>query len=106
MTISISSKKIRELRAKLHNLKPIVIIGNNGLTENVLEEIKRGLNDHELIKTRIAGDLQNRKLRARITQKICDETTAILVQMIGNVAAFYRPSPEGGNISESLTTND
>lgn len=89
---SISSKELRELRESLHHLKPIIIIGNDGLTNNVLAEIDRALNDHELIKIRI--NAENSTERAEIAQKICDQTSAILVQTIGHILAIYRKNPQ------------
>jgi RNA-binding protein len=88
---SISAKQLRELRESLHHLKPIVIIGNNGLTENVLAEINHALNDHELIKIRI--NAENSSDRTEVAQKICAQTSAILVQTIGHILAIYRKNP-------------
>lgn len=80
------------LKAKAHKLKPIVFIGNNGLTENVMNEIDRGLTDHELIKIRIQGtDRQDRELLFR---NICQQTTAQPVQLIGGIAILYRKNIE------------
>lgn len=85
----LTSQDIRELRAKLHHLKPIVIIGNNGLTEAVIQEIGRALHDHELIKIRT--NVKNRKEElATITQEICAKTNATLIQIMGYIIAIYR----------------
>lgn len=85
----LTSQDIRELRSKLHHLKPVIIIGNNGLTEAVIHEISRALNDHELIKIRT--NIKNRKEElVKITQEICAKTTSTLVQVIGHIVAIYR----------------
>ena len=80
---------IRELKGKIHHLKPIVIIGNNGLTPAVIQEIDRALNDHELIKIRVHVKDSKEEL-AKTTQEICAKTNATLIQTIGHIASVYR----------------
>jgi RNA-binding protein len=81
----------RELKSQLHALKPIVIIGDNGLTDNVLAEIERALNDHELIKIRLSEAATSEK-RDQIAAQICETTRATLIQTIGWIIAIYRKS--------------
>jgi RNA-binding protein len=66
--------------------------GQHGVTEAVLREIETTLNYHELIKIRLRCEDQNELLDliARITENV----KAVLVQVIGHTALFYRPSPE------------
>lgn len=90
--MSISAKFRRELKSQAHHLKPIVIVGGNGVTEPVLAEIDRALTDHELIKVKIAS--QDREQRKADSLLICDELQAELVQNIGNIAVIYRENPE------------
>ena len=52
-----TSKELRQLRAQAHSLKPVVTVAGKGLAPSVLEELDRALNDHELIKVKVAvGD--------------------------------------------------
>ena len=56
-----SSKELRQLRAQAHSLKPVVTVAGKGLAPSVLEELDRALNDHELIKVKVAvGDREQR----------------------------------------------
>jgi len=88
--LSENHKKI--LRGLAHRLRPVVMIGNGGLTDNVLSEIENSLERHELIKVRIrAGD---RKGRETMIDRICDQTSAQRVQRVGNVMIFYRHNPQ------------
>ncbi|MEI8054386.1 MAG: ribosome assembly RNA-binding protein YhbY [bacterium] len=80
---------IRELRGKIHHLKPIIIIGNNGLIPAVIQEIDRALNDHELIKIRVHVKDSKEEL-TKITQEICTKTNATTIQTIGHIIAIYR----------------
>lgn len=90
--LTLNSKQVRYLRSAGHALNPVVMIGNNGLTETVLNEIDRSLNAHELIKIKVAGD--QRELRVQILQEICDKLGAAAVQHIGKQLVIYRPAAE------------
>lgn len=78
----------RELKARAHSLKPVVIIGQRGVTDNVLASITEALDAHELIKIRLpVGDRQDQP--ARIAQ-IASSLGADVVGAIGRVAILYR----------------
>jgi RNA-binding protein len=77
-----------ELRSQAHKLSPIVIIGDKGLTDEVLAEIDRSLKAHELIKIRASTD--DRDARELWMEKICERLEAHAVQQIGKVLVVYR----------------
>ncbi|MDP1665310.1 MAG: ribosome assembly RNA-binding protein YhbY [Methylobacter sp.] len=81
----------KKLRAQAHSLKPVIMIGQSGLTAAVLAEIELALNSHELIKVRIRAERDDRKL---ISEKICADTGAELIQSIGQIAVIYRLNPD------------
>ena len=78
----------RDLRRRGHALKPIVIIGNAGLSEAVVREIDRSLEHHELMKVRLGG--ADREAKQRLIASICESCHAELVQSIGHIALIYR----------------
>jgi RNA-binding protein len=80
----------KKLRAEAHTLKPVVMIGQSGLTSGVLAELDQALNIHELLKVRIRAERDVRKL---ITEKICADSGAELIQSIGQIAVIYRLNP-------------
>ena len=87
-----SSKELRQLRATAHSLKPVVTVAGKGLAPSVLEELDRALNDHELIKVKVAvGD---REQRESVIQELCSQSEAYLVQRVGNVATLLRTNPQ------------
>lgn len=88
--MQLNSKQIAYLRGLAHTLNPVVMIGNNGLTDAVLKEIDLSLNAHELIKVQVAGD--DRELRKSLLTDIADKTSAIAVHHIGKQLVFYRAS--------------
>jgi putative YhbY family RNA-binding protein len=89
--LQLSSVTRRELRARAHDLNPVVAIAENGLTEAVLKEIEIGLNAHELIKIRVYGD--SRENRAAYLEQICEKLGAAAVQHIGKLLVVWRPAP-------------
>lgn len=90
MGLGESQKKY--LRGLGHELKPVVMIGDAGLTDAVRAEFETALDHHELIKIRVkVGD---RAERDRIIMALCDSGKAELVQRIGNMALLYRENPE------------
>jgi len=88
--LQLNSKQTSHLRALSHNLNPVVMIGNNGLTEQVLREIEVSLNAHELIKIKVFGD--DRELRKSLLESICEKTGAAPVHHIGKQLVIYRPA--------------
>lgn len=84
----LSPKQRQQFRGLAHKLKPVVMVGNNGLTAAVDQEIDRALNDHELIKIRIQSD--DRELRKQALTAICASHQADLVQVIGTIGIIYR----------------
>lgn len=88
MNMSEHQKKF--LRGLGHELKPLIIVGDSGLSESVLAEYESTLAHHELIKVRVrVGD---RKMRDEFIEKLCSGSSAALIQRIGNVALVYRPN--------------
>ena len=78
----------KQLRAQAHTLKPLILIGQSGLTEAVKAEIQLALDQHELIKIKIRSS--NRELRLQISEDICLATSATLIQSIGQIIVIYR----------------
>jgi RNA-binding protein len=90
MALSEAQKKY--LRGLGHNLKPLIMIGEAGLTDAVAAEFESTLAHHELVKIRVrVGD---RKVRDRIIAEIGKSARAEVVQRIGNMALLFRPNPE------------
>ncbi len=86
--MNLSEHQKKYLRGLGHQLKPVVIVGDAGLSESVLAEYESTLDHHELIKVRVrVGD---RDTRDAIIEKLCSDSAAILIQRIGNVALLFR----------------
>lgn len=90
--MNLSNKQKQHLKGLAHSLKPVVLLGNNGLTEGVVAEIEQALEHHELIKIKIASE--DRETKKLIIDAIVRETKAQNVQVIGKTLVLYRPSQE------------
>ncbi|EAR57124.1 putative RNA-binding protein [Photobacterium sp. SKA34] len=90
--MNLSTKQKQFLKGIAHNLKPVVLMGANGLTEAVLAEIEIALNHHELIKVKVATE--DRETKVLIVDAIVRETKAEKVQVIGKTLVLYRQSED------------
>lgn len=98
MTLSNDEKK--HLRRLGHNLNPVVTVASNGLSESVLAEIDRALNDHELIKVKLA--VGNSEAKRQVVEAISEQLSAEIVQTIGHIVLLLRkaekPNPKLSNL--------
>ena len=90
--MSLTSSQKKFLRQRAHHLKPVVIVGQHGLGENILAEVDNALAHHELIKVRV--NAADREERQQLIDEISQQSQAEQVQLIGHVAVFYRPAEE------------
>ncbi len=90
--LTLTSAQRRELKARAHDLRPVVLLGAAGLTDRVLREIDRALAAHELIKVRVPYD--DREQRAQIATQVAEGLSAAKVQSIGKTIVLFKPAPE------------
>lgn len=98
MPLSMQDKK--QFKAIGHHLKPVLLLGDKGLSDKVAEELNLRLEDHELIKVKVGG--LDRDARDATVTALCTQSGAELVQRIGNIALLYRaaakPNPKLSNL--------
>ncbi|BCA96940.1 RNA-binding protein [Legionella antarctica] len=82
----------QSLKAQAHHLKPVILLGSKGLTEAVVAETNIALLSHELIKVKING--AEKEDRLAMTNELCQQVQAELVQLIGNTVILYRKNEE------------
>jgi len=89
--VMLSPAAKRELKARAHALKPVVLVGQRGVTPALLASVDEALNAHELIKVRLAaGERTERVLEA---DRMASALDADVVASIGRVVVLYRPRP-------------
>jgi RNA-binding protein len=92
MQSNLTEKQKKHLRGLAHAREPVVLIGQSGLSPAITGELETALGAHELVKVRArVGD---RDQRDSIFAELAQQTRSALVQRIGNVAVFYRPSKD------------
>ena len=90
--MDLSEAQKKHLRGLGHALKPLIMVGDAGVSGSLYTEFESTLTHHELIKVRVrAGD---RGARDEIIRSLCDRSGATLVQRVGNMALLYRENPE------------
>jgi len=82
----------RYLRALAHKLDPVVQVGKEGVTKELVAAVERALHDHELIKVKLPADgAVERKITAA---RLASQTTSEVAQIIGRVLVLYKPRPK------------
>ncbi len=84
----LSRPQIKHLVSLAHNLKPVIMVGQHGITENLLKELEIALDHHELVKIKIAGE--DRDSRQQMIEQLQNETAADTVQTIGKTLTLFR----------------
>lgn len=84
-----STKKY--LRSLAHHLKPVVMVGKNGVSEHLTGSVDAALNDHELIKVKFLDFKEEKK---EMAEEIAALTKSGVAGIIGNIVIIYRQHPE------------
>lgn len=87
--LELTSQERSALRARAHPLRPVVLLGDKGLTEAVIKEIDRNLTAHQLIKVKAAGE--DRDSRQEMLDTLCETLSCAPVHHLGKTLILYRP---------------
>ena len=90
--MTLSSKQRQFLKRLAHTLSPVVRVGRGGISEGVIEEAKKALEAHELIKVRIELDEGNERRDA--ARRLAAGSDAVVVSEVGKTAVLYRTRAE------------
>ena len=84
----LSSSQRKFLSARASALKPVVMLGKEGPTPNLVKALDAALEVHELVKLKFIEFKEERK---SIAPQLAEAVKAQLVRVIGNTAVYYRP---------------
>ncbi len=87
----IDNETMKLLKGIGHQLKPVVIIGNNGVTQAIYDEVDRALTDHEIIKVKLAAG--SKEERQQAAEELAEKTDSQLIQNVGRMALLLRKNP-------------
>ena len=88
---NLTTKQNAFLRSEAHHLNPVVMIGGAGLNEAIINKVDRELDAHELIKVKF---LEYKEEKRELSSQMAEQTNAVLVTIIGNIAVLYRQQPD------------
>jgi len=87
----LSNQQIRAFKSQAHALKPVVRVGQHGVTDAVLTELDIALTHHELLKVKISA--ADRDLREEVIKQLVEKSKATIIQKIGGMLVLYRKNP-------------
>lgn len=97
--IVLTPEERRNLRAQAHHLKPVVMVGQEGLMPSVMQEAEVALKAHGLIKVRVFSD--DKAVRDEFLQRMAETLNAGVVQHIGKLLVLWRPVDTGDTAKEA-----
>ena len=92
----LTAKQKQFLRGLAHPLSPVVRVGRGRVSDAVVEETKKSLQSHELIKVRIDAD--DSATRKELAEKLAAATDSQIAGMIGKTLILYRERDEDPEI--------
>lgn len=91
-----NKKQLRHLKSMCHALKPVIRIGQKGITESVIAEFEIALAHHELIKIKVG--LADREERKQAISRLAIDHEANIIQQIGQIAVLFKRNHEKPSI--------
>ncbi|MEE0986123.1 MAG: ribosome assembly RNA-binding protein YhbY [Succinivibrionaceae bacterium] len=95
--MELTTKQRQYLKVKAAELKPVVMIGKNGITESVIEEIKSSIEHHELIK--VKAKAEDREQRDELAQYLAEQSESTVVQFLGNNLTLFKQAKKNSKFS-------
>ena len=89
MSIVLTGAEKRSLKSRAQTLDAIIRVGQGGLSDSMVAGMEQALQTHELVKVRFVGQKEEKRTLA---PELAKRTSSVLVQTVGNVAVYYRPS--------------
>jgi RNA-binding protein len=93
--VPLNGKQRRQLRALGHHLAVVVQVGADGVTDGVIAATVQALEDHELIKVKIAAE---REERAEAVEKLAAATKSEVAQTLGRTVLLWKKRPKKSKI--------
>jgi len=84
----LTGKQVRYLRSLGHHLKPVVMVGKEGISDRLLQTVSRNLDSHELIKVRVQEGCPSPVREA--AEIIAERTGSVRIQVIGKTILLFR----------------
>lgn len=93
MGVELKGFQKRYLRGKAHGLKPVVLVGQGGVSDTLIRSVDANLTTHELIKVKF-NEHKEKSQKAALAEDIRQRTGSAIAGMVGHTVIFYRPCPD------------
>lgn len=93
----LTQSQVKQLRALGHQLKPLVLVGQAGITQGLIDELSNTLEHHELVKVRLSGG--EREERDAMAKTLSEQTASSIIQRIGHMVLLFRRNPKKTKIT-------
>jgi RNA-binding protein len=90
--IPLKGKQRRYLRGLGHHLEPVVMVGQHGITDTLVQALEDALFTHELVKVKLGQNCPLHKKEA--AEQLAAASGSEFVQLIGKTVLLYRPNPK------------
>lgn len=97
LQMELTTKQRQYLKIKAAELKPVVMIGKNGITESVIEEIKSSIEHHELIK--VKAKAEDHEQRDELAQYLAEQSESTVVQFLGNNLTLFKQAKKNSKFT-------
>ena len=98
--MSLTETQKKALKKLAHNLKPVIMVGNAGVTASLLNELDSTIEHHELMKVKVSAG--ERDARDAAIKQLCKASKSELVGRVGNIATLYRAPKKAAKRSLKL----
>lgn len=86
--MALSKQQLKHLITLTHSLKPVIMVGQNGITDNILKELDIALDHHELVKIKLSGE--DREDRSKMIAMLLKKSAATNIKTIGKTLTLFR----------------
>jgi len=98
--MELNSKKRAYLRKVAHDMSPLVRVGKDGFSENIISSILDAIDKRELIKVKI---LQNSEVDKReLATELAEKSGCQVVGITGRIITLFKENKDHPVISEDL----
>ncbi len=87
--MAMNGRQRRDLTTRSHRLKPLLTIGDDGLTDGVVDQVRHCLSNRDLIKVRLPA--QTGKARTALAADLAGRIPCELVRCVGRIALLFKP---------------
>lgn len=85
---TLNNKQLRHLRGLAHALKPVIMVGEKGLTQAVIDETINALEAHELIKIKVRAEEKDD--RQQMIEQLTRKTNSYFIQQVGHIVTLFK----------------